>query len=257
MEIQVYSPQQVPACLPLGIDKPVVFAIYEKPIRQWLIDDEPSLKTQLMAIFTKAYTKLGHSDEGSLMRTVIIDDLLTNSLVHNLSPKDIEIAIDRGLHGDYQTDFVTLNVFVVNRFLIAYKGQRMEVNKQLRALQEKEKQKEEEPVEVAIKSENTYKQLVKYMDDYQKLPTIWWPVLVFFHLEKIGEISQNNEQKVTYLHHVKLTLLSAAETARINQNKKEWQRISGIVSRKEDLADECRRLLATEWAEKYIQTISL
>lgn len=252
-QLQVHKPEATPSNLPAGIDKAIAYAICERPIRQWIAEEMEFLVFRLSDIFDKAFLKLGHKDEGGVMRSMIIDDLLSNKLIHGLSPKDIEIAIDRGLHGNYQTDFVTLNVLVVNLFIIAYKGQRIEVNKQLEQVRKHEEEKvAESPVELAVKCENAYNKLLRYMDDYKKIPGMWWPVLVFFHLENLGEIKQTVEEKREYVRLVYSELIDAANTAKIKQKQSEYKRIKGIAENADLLANECRERQATEWAQMYL-----
>lgn len=267
--LEVHQPEPMPTDLPAGIDKIVAFAVMERPIRTWLEQDQEFLKKEkLIPVFRNAFQKLGHANNSGAMTALIVDDILMNKNLHNLSPSDIDIAITRGLRGDYNVEFVTMNVQVANQLITSYMGQRYEVKRQMRKclLDEQEKAKKKE--ELRLKAEYdampleerqnaSYEALVAFLDENKKTPLAWNWDCVFGKLESAGEITMTIEEKRVFSEKVKIEIaVKANELTKVGQtNIAKALRL--VIESNNGLAVECRKRLVEQWAAKYLQTIAL
>lgn len=240
-------------------DRSILQGIHGLPMRQ---EPLPLLEAGILAIITTAFAQLGQvgvsqekDRDRDVMADLIIASLVNNAEISHLSIQDIQNVFTDGIAGKFDEErVVTLNVNVVNRWLIAYMGRRMEVNAQLKRLQSAKEREQTRTADPAKTDKEFYEYVCAYIAEKKEIPPPGWRFHTYRHLVKIGQDCPHGEKEM-----FATTCREKIERERTKLLAKNgFQRARDFTQKyenKEEFANYCRAAWAEKWANDLLKKI--
>lgn len=235
-------------------DRDVLQGIHGIPMRE---EPLPLLEAaiQMLIINTYAALNLSMTDDRRDVERFITDSIVNNAEIQHLSVKDIQNLLNDGVCGKYDTErIISLNVNIVNRWIISYMGKRIEINAQLKRLREQEERKKEKQKDPEQQALEFYEYVCSYILAKKELPPAGWRYHLYRHLRKM-EMDCPAKEKEMFADLCKERLEQERLKILASSGLEKAQQFDIKYKNKDEFAWYCRGQWAEKWAKDLLEKV--